>query len=247
MRAATFLCLLMLAGCGQRVMEIEVPVKVDSEIDVDRYQRLAVLPFTNQAADSDKYEGSFLDNSSALENMGHEIALMLRYRLNRREAFKVVDSKETAKMLAGEVLEGSIFGAQILEQVALIGEYLEADAVITGNFRFFTTNEPRRHYTERYSPGLQRYITDYQDYLQKNYILTLRVAIMDVESQKIIWDDVYRTTASEAHSLGTLIISQIASSDSTFKRLAKQAVAQFITKIAPHYEKEDRYIALSPN
>ena len=241
-----FLFLTGVTGCGQRVIEIGVPIRVDSEIDIDRYQQLAVLPFNQSKLRSNSGAG-LLDNNAALENMGHEIALMLRHRLNRRRAFEVIDSQETAKMLAGENFSGSIFEVEVQEKVAQIGEYLGVSAVITGSFRFFTTSEPRRYYRERYSPGLQRYISDHQDYLQKNYILVLRVVVVDVESQKIVWDDTYRAVASEAHSLGTLIMSQIASSDSTFRRLTKQSISLFIKKIAPHYEREDRYIARSPN
>ena len=245
----TFSLLIFLVGvlgCGQKMLEIGVPVKVDSEIDIDRYQKLAVLPFV-QGELYAKSSNGLLDNNASLENMGPEIALMLRHRLSRHRAFEVVDSQETAEMIAGENLPGNVFEVEGQKQIAQIGEYLESSAVITGSFRFFTTSEPRRHYRERYSPGLQRYVSDYQDYLQKNYILVLRVVLVDVDSQKIIWDDIYRATASEAHSLGTLIVSQIASSDSTFRRLAKQSISQFIKKIAPHYEREDRYIALSPN
>ena len=36
---------LTLCGCGSAVTRVSIPVKVESEIDINRYSNFAVLPF----------------------------------------------------------------------------------------------------------------------------------------------------------------------------------------------------------
>ena len=62
----------VLSGCGDSVRKISIPVKVDSQIDLEQYNNLVVLPFTAIK------RGNMLANVPA--DTGSEIALALRYQ-----------------------------------------------------------------------------------------------------------------------------------------------------------------------
>ena len=82
----------------------------------------------------------------------------------------------------------------------------------------------------------------HQDYIQRIYILALRVIIVDVNSEKIVWNEKYERTAVENHALGSFLVSQITPRDTILKSLTKQAVSEFTRRIAPHYETEVRFL-----
>ena len=42
----TSIMITVLIGCGDSVRKINIPVKVDSQINLDQYNNLVVLPFT---------------------------------------------------------------------------------------------------------------------------------------------------------------------------------------------------------
>ena len=226
------LVVVTLCGCGSSVTRVSIPVKVESEIDIRRYSNFAVLPFVPA-----KETGR---NEEPPEGMGEEIASILRSSLSRQKHFEVVSTQDTARMLTGETVEQEWFSDT--EQLSKLGEYFEVKGIIIGSFRFYSDSRPRRYYGERYSIQRQRYVMDYQDYMQKTYLLSLRVMIFDVETEKIIWNEDYRRSTAEAHTIGSFIFSQASPQANTMRELGKRAAMEFTREISPHYEREDRYL-----
>ena len=83
---------------------------------------------------------------------------------------------------------------------------------------------------------------EYQDYMQKTYLLSLRVMIIDVDTKKIIWDEAYQQSTAEAHSLGSFVFSQMSPQENTMRELSRRAISDFTSEISPHYEEEDRFL-----
>ena len=194
----TLLAVLTLWGCSSTVTRVSIPVKVQSEIDISRYSNFAVLPFVAEKQTE--------RNERLPEEIGTEIAAMLRRGLARQKHFEVVSTQETARLLTGETVgEHWLSDTKRLSQH---GEYFEVKGIIIGSFRFYSDSRPRRYYGERYSVQRQRYVMDYQDYMQKTYLLSLRVMIIDVETEQVIWDETYRRNTAEAHTIGSFIFSQ---------------------------------------
>ncbi len=223
---------LMFFGCGSAVTRVSIPVKVQSEIDIGRYSNFAVLPFVS--------ERHAERNEELPPEVGEDIAAVLRRGLARQKSFEVVNSQETARLLTGEDIgEEWLSDTKHLSQ---LGEYFEVKGIIVGSFRFYSDSRPRRYYGERYSIQRQRYVMDYQDYMQKTYLLALRVMIIDVETEKIVWDESYRRSTAEAHTIGSFIFSQAGPQANTVRELGRRAVSEFTRQISPHYEQEDRYL-----
>lgn len=223
---------LTLCACGSRATRVSIPIKVQSEIDISNYSNFAVLPFVHEKRDSRTSE-------IALE-MGDEIAEILRGSLARQKHFDVVDKQETTRLMTGEeVTEAWLDDTERLRE---LGRYFEVKGLIVGSYRFYTDSRPRRYYGERYSVQHQRYIMDYQDYLQKTYLLSLRVLIVDVDTEEVIWDETYQRSTAEAHSIGSFVFSQMAPQEATVRELSRHAVSEFTRRISPHYEQVDRYL-----
>jgi TolB-like protein len=226
------LAILTFCGCSRAVTRVSIPVKIQSEIDISRYSNFAVLPFV-----SEKHTER---NEELPPEVGEEIASILRRGLARQKRFEVVSTPETARLLTGETVgEEWLSDTKHLSQ---LGEYFEVKGIIVGSFRFYSDSRPRRYYGERYSIQRQRYVMDYQDYMQKTYLLSLRVMIIDVETEQIIWDEAYRRSTAEAHTIGSFIFSQASPQSNTVRELGKRAVSEFTRQISPHYENEDRYL-----
>ena len=231
-RIGILLGVLTLCGCGNAVTRVSIPVKVQSEIDITRYSNFAVLPFIS--------EKQVERNEKLPPEIGGEIASILRRGLARQKHFEVVSTQETARLLTGEIVEEDWLSNT--KHLSQLGEYFEVKAVIIGSFRFYSDSRPRRYYGERYSVQRQRYVLDYQDYMQKTYLLSLRVMIVDVETEEVIWDESYRRSTAEAHTIGSFIFSQVGPQANTIRELGRRAVSEFTRQISPHYENEDRYL-----
>ena len=224
---------LLVCSCGSKVARVPIPIKVQSEIDINTYSNFAVLPFV-----SDKNNSKIGDIPVEI---GSEIAQILRSTLSRQKHFTIVDKQETDRLMTGEEIDGENWLTDT-ERLSELGRYFEVKGLIIGSYRFTTDTRPRRYYGERYSYQQQRYVMDYQDYMQKTYLILLRVMILDVDSGEIIWDEGYLQRTDEAHSLGSLVFSQMAPKESTMRELSKRALAKFTQDISPHYEKEDRFL-----
>ena len=217
-------------GCGRTITRVTIPIQVDSEIDVDRFSNFAVLPFVKDTS------GDTSDNV----DIGDEIASAMRRKIGRHKSYDVVGSQETDRLLIGETVDAEFLGD--MRQLARLGGYFEVDGLITGSYRYYAVNQPKTYYGEHYSPTRRQYVVGYQDYIQRVYILALRVMIVDLDLEKIIWDEKYERTAVENHALGSFLVSQITPRDTILKSLTKQAVSEFTRQIAPHYESEVRFL-----
>lgn len=224
---------MMLGSCGNKVARVPIPIKVQSEIDIDTYSNFAVLPFVPQKS------------ASKIEDIpvkiGSEVAQILRSQLSRQRHFQITDKQETDRLMTGEEIDEDKW-LEDTARLSELGKYFEVKGIIVGSYLFHTDTRPRRYYGERYSYQQQRYVMDYQDYMQKTYLLSLRVMILDVDTGKIIWDESYRQSTAEAHSLGSLVFSQMAPKETTMRELSKRALAKFTQDISPHYEQEDRFL-----
>lgn len=236
-RQYVIVCLLVivsltLGACGSKVARVSIPIKVQSEIDINTYSNFAVLPFV-----SEKHTTKIGEIPS---DIGEDVAQILRSNLTRQKQFDIINKQETERIITGEEIEEKLLADT--ERLSKLGGYFEVKGIIIGSYRFYTDTRPRRYYGERYSVSQQRYVMDYQDYMQKTYYLALRVMIIDVDTEKIIWDEVYQQRAAEAHSIGSFVFSQMAPQETTLRELSKRAVAQFTQDISPHYEQEDRFL-----
>ncbi len=223
---------LTLCSCGSKVSRVSIPIKVQSEIDINTYSNFAVLPFVSKKSETK------LDKIPV--EIGAEIAEILRSSLTHQKHFEVVNKQETKRLMTGENVSEEWLAD--IEHLSKLGEYFEVKGIIVGSYRFYTDTRPKRYYGERYSARQQRYVMDYQDYMQKTYMVALRVMIIDVDSEKIIWDDTYQQSTAEAHSIGSLVFSQMAPQETTLRELSKRALTQFTKDISPHYEQEDRFL-----
>lgn len=223
---------LTISACGSKVTRVPIPIKVQSEIDIGTYSNFAVLPFVMG-------KSSTKTDEIPVE-IGPEIAQILRSNLTRQKHFKVVNKQETERLMTGEKIEEELLTDT--ERLSELGQYFEVKGIIIGSYRFYTDTRPRRYYGERYSPNQQRYVMAYQDYMQKTYLLSLRVMIIDVDTKNIIWDEAYIQQTAEAHSLGSFVFAQMSPQETTLRELSRRAVADFTREISPHYEEEDRFL-----
>ena len=228
-----FLCLAVYWGCGSSVARVPIKIQVESTIDVTKYSGFAVLPFI-ETKDSGK------QRVAASDETGEEIASLMRIGLGRNQNLDIVSTQDTLRLFTDETADEDLL-ADVSELVR-IGQYFEVDAVITGSYNFFTISQPRRYYGERYSRSLQRYVTDYRDYLEKTYILALRVVIASVDTEEIIRDDTYERRAFQSHTVSSFLISEVTPHAGILKSLARQAISEFTRQVSPHYEQEERFL-----
>jgi TolB-like protein len=214
-------------GCGNTT-KVLIKVKVQSEIDVSKYKKIAVIPFLSN------------DESKNNKEWGEDIAFVFRRNLSKSQKFDVLDGKDTKLTLEGEQI--TIDTLQNADKLMDLGGELEVDALIVGTYKFYNISEPRRLYYDRYSTQLQRYITDTVTYFHKTYVLSLDISIVDTNTGGVVWSDKLEQTAEEDHNLGTLLISGISEDDNVMKRLTTQAASKFMRKIEPHYETEERVL-----
>ncbi len=227
------LCLGIYWGCASSVKRVPIKIQVESTIDVTKYSGFAVLPFI-EAKDS-KHQ-----RIAASDETGTEIASLMRIGLGRNQNLDVVSTQDTLRLFSNETLDKDLLVD--VSELVRIGQYFEVDAVIAGSYNFFAVSQPRRYYGERYSRTLQRYVTDYQDYLEKTYILSLRIVIAGVDPEEIIRDDTYERRAFHSHSVSSFLISEVTPHDGILKSLARQAISEFTRQVAPHYEQEERFL-----
>ena len=221
-----FLAVFVNSGCGNTT-KVLIKVKVQSEIDVTKYEEIAVIPFLHS-------------DESKNEEWGENIAFVFRRHLSKSKKFDVLDSKDTKLTLEGERITIDTF--QDADKLMDLGGELGVDALVVGTYKFYNISEPRRLYYDRYSVRLQRYITDTVTYFHKTYVLSLNISIVDANTGEIVWSDKFEQTAAEDHNLGTLLISGISEGDNVMKRLTAQAASKFMRKIEPHYETEERIL-----
>lgn len=228
-----FLSLGVYWGCASSVTRVPIKIQVESTIDVTKYSGFAVLPFIQAKA-------SGRQRIASSDETGEEIASLMRIGLGRNQNLDVVGTQETLRLFVDETLDEELLVD--VPELVRIGEYFEVDAVIAGSYNFFAVSQPRRYYGERYSRSLQRYVTDYQDYFEKTYILSLRIVIASVDTEEVIRDDRYERRAYQSHSVSSYLVSKVTPQEGILKSLARQAISEFTRQVAPHYEQEERFL-----
>ena len=227
------LCSVMYWGCASAVTRVPIKIQVESTIDVTKYSGFAVLPFV-EAKDSGRQRIASSDET------GEDIASLMRIGLGRNQNLDVVSTQDTLRLFSNETLDEDLLVD--VSELVRIGQYFETDAVIVGSYNFFARSQPRRYYGEHYSRRLQRYVTDYQDYLEKTYVLSLRIVIASVDTEEIIQDDTYERRAFQSHSVSSFLMSEVTPHQGVLKSLARQAISEFTRQVSPHYEQEERYV-----
>ena len=227
------LCSVMCWGCASAVTRVPIKIQVESTIDVTKYSGFAVLPFV-EVKDSGRQRIASSDET------GEDIASLMRLGLGRNQNLDVVSTQDTLRLFSNETLDEDLLVD--VSELVRIGQYFETDAVIVGSYNFFARSQPRRYYGEHYSRRLQRYVTDYQDYLEKTYVLSLRIVIASVETEEIIQDDTYERRAFQSHSVSSFLMSEVTPHQGVLKSLARQAISEFTRQVSPHYEQEERYL-----
>ena len=149
-----FLLALVNFACSNTT-KVLVKVKIQSEIDVSKYEKIAIIPLLNSGA-------------SQNEEWGEDIAFVFRRHLSKSQKFDILDSKDTKLTLEGEQI--TIETLQDADKLVDLGGELVVDALIVGTYKFYQISEPRRLYYDRYSVRLQRYITDTVTYFHKTYV-----------------------------------------------------------------------------
>lgn len=218
------LSLSVIAGCSNTTKAL-INVKVQSQIDLNKYSNIAVLPFVQ--AEGGK------------EEWGETIAFILKRSITRSGKLNVMDLKDAKEMLGGKM---SIDAFKDEANLREIGSILGVDGFISGSFKFQTVNEARSYYVERYSLRLQQYVYDEVPYFQRTYLLSIKFIMVDTSSGKIIMEENYNKRDSQAHSLGNLLISSSSENESILQSLVVSASNNFTNKLVPHYETEERVL-----
>lgn len=225
-------------SCGN-VTEVQIKVKTGSDIDVSKYQKIAVLPFV---IDDEQIKNGKknLSEDEHDDEKSEKISFFLRRILFKSKKIDVMDTVKTNLIIAGESIDSSLL--QDEERLTDIGGELGVDAFITGKYKFYGISEPRSMPVQRYSLQLQHYVTETITYFHKIHILSVQVFVIDARTGKTVLDKSYNPSTSEAHSLGTLIINEAFQGDRVFDKLVNMVVVDFAKLIAPHYELEKRLL-----
>lgn len=210
-------------GCGG-AEKVWVRVSVPSEVDLTKY-RLAVLPLLPLKEDDGE--------------AGHSIAYFLHRELRKVKGMELLSPTQVKRTLEGERLTKEMLESPS-DMIDICGE-LGVDAVVAGTYRLYHVAEPRRYYIDRYSPVLRRYVTEAVTYYVKTYYLKLHLVVIDGRRGEPVVEGDFESSYSEPHNLGTLVISEVADRP-PIQKLALGAISQFMAKIAPHYEREERFL-----
>ncbi|HID56554.1 TPA: hypothetical protein EYP37_08495 [Candidatus Poribacteria bacterium] len=221
------LILSLFLGCGG-AEKVWIEVNVPSQLDISRYRSIAVLPLVP------------LEKDKKDKNRGESISYFIRGEIAKVKGVNLIDAQITWRTLEGERI--TLQTLENPEQMVDICGELGADAVIAGTYKLYHISEPRRYYVERYSPQLRQYVTQAITYYEKTYYLKLHLMLIDSKTGKPIFDEEYEPSYSEAHNIGSLILSEVSQDSPAVERLTLDALSQFLKKIAPHYEREERYL-----
>lgn len=221
------LILLLILGCGGGE-KVWIKVSAPSQLDISRYRSIAVLPLVP------------LEKDEKNKDRGESISYFIRREISKVKGINLIDAQTTRRTLEGESI--SLQTLQSPEQMMDICGELGTDAVIAGTYKLYHVSEPRRYYVERYSPQLRQYVTQAITYYEKTYYLKLHLMLIDAKTGKPIFEEEYEPSYSEAHNIGSLIVSEVAQDNPAVERLTLEALSQFLKKIAPHYEMEERYL-----
>ncbi|MBM3214365.1 hypothetical protein FJZ36_05570 [Candidatus Poribacteria bacterium] len=226
-RLAILLCAAWALGCGSSVV-VPMRVRVGSEVDLSRYRRIAVLPFVDQ------------DNRLQADELD-ELTTMVRRSLTRTTNLPIVPASTTSAALSREELTAETLRDP--EYIRSWGGMLESDAIVAGIVRYYSVASPRRQYVERYSYQQQRYVTDIETQIVRTHYVSVELAVWNAESGEVVLPFTRRRQLQQQESVVGYVVREVAGQSSVVGRLIRAPVRDFLRRVAPHYETEERYLA----
>lgn len=220
-------CLAMFAGCSSTV-SVPVRVKVAAELDLVKYDRIAVIPFVDK------------ENRLTREQLD-ELAELLRQNLSRIPNLNVQPGLTTRELLENEDLN-----AEKLRDPDHIRNWagvLNTPAVVTGVVRYYSVTAPRQRYVERYSFQMQRYVTEVETYLARTHYLNVELAVRDGENGTALLPFKRIRQAEETDTVIGYVVREATGASSLLNRLIRAPFRDFSRQIMPHYEYEERILA----
>jgi hypothetical protein len=214
-------------GCSSTVT-VPVRVKVAAELDLQKYDRVAVIPFVDK------------ENRLNAEQLD-ELTELLRQNLSRIPNFNVQPALTTRELLENEALNADTLRDP--EHIRNWGGVLNTPAVITGVVRYYSVTAPRQHYVERYSFQLQRYVTEVETYLARTHYLNVELTVWDSETGKVLLPFKRSRQVEETESVVGFVVREAIGTSSLLNRLIREPLRDFSRRIMPHYEYEERYLA----
>lgn len=214
--------LLWLVGCAQYNAEVvNIEVKVDAKVDMNKYSTISVLDFVNLRGDNHEH--------------GKLISRVVRRQL--RENFKVVDEGDLS------VDPSSIRSAmKEPELLAPIMKSFDVDAIIIGGYEFGERYHAIPYILERYSPRTGRIIPEGRTYLQRSYYLRLQIKIIDTKTGEVIFD--YSSPLEERvdYNRSAGLSFEGTGMSSFLRSMINRPVRDFVMNLTPHYETERRIL-----
>ncbi|MFC1712962.1 hypothetical protein ACFL6S_04790 [Candidatus Poribacteria bacterium] len=223
------LCLSYFLGClGGEVVRIKVGV--DSEVDMRKYDTIAVMDFID-------------DRSSSLTDQGKILARMVRKQLGSSKGLHVMDERTMHLNLDQEIDKNKINDPAALISMS---SQLGADALIVGTFDFREVNQPMPYIVERYSPTTGRYTPETRTYVRRSHRLSFHMRVVDGETGETIFDYTPRVMdrqESRRSTVGLPLSGSGRSEPTSLQGMAAIPVATFVLSLVPHYEYEKRILA----
>jgi hypothetical protein len=227
--SCVFLCFAscVLLGCyGTEVVKIRV--RVDSKVDMSKYNTLAVMDFID-----------IRDNSPT--DQGKTLARMLRKQLVNSKEFHVLDERTMYLTLEEEIDKDKIEDPSVL---VFISDQLEVDALIVGTFDFYQMNQAIPYIVERYSPSAGTYRPETRTYIQRVNHFSLHAKVVDGRTGETIFDYAPRPEEKpELRSVSWIPFSESGSDLTSLRSIAARPVAAFFLNLVPHYEYERSILA----
>ena len=216
--------LLILSGCYETQM-VKIKVRVDSKVDMSKYQTIAVMDFVDKKIKPNEMNGKI-------------IARLVRKQLKKGKGFQVLEERNME--FGSSISRDDIKDPMI---IAFIGRQLDVDALIVGEFEFYQRYQSVPYIAERYSTSTGRYAPEGRSYIQKVYGLSLKAMVVDCKSGETVFTYTprieerpeYRNTFSLPFSDGT-------SDPSNLRSMVAKPVNNFVLSLMPHYEKQRRLI-----
>jgi len=206
---------------------VPVRVKVAAELDVQKYNRIAVIPFVDK------------ENRLSSEQLD-ELTELLRQNLVRIPNLSVQPGLTTRELLENEELNAETVHNP--ENIRNWGGVLNTPAVITGVVRYYSVTAPRQHYVERYSFQLQRYVTEVETYLARTHYLHIELTVWDSETGSVLLPFKRSRQVEETESVVGYIVREATGTSSLLSRLIREPLRDFSRRIMPHYEYEERVL-----
>ncbi len=225
---ALILCLpttIFLFGCYS-TESVDITVRADSKIDMQKYKTIAVMDFVDRKSKNDGDNGKI-------------ISRMIRKQLKKSKEFQVLDERNMT--IENVVHEDEIGDVNIL---ASLGNQLGVDALIVGEFDISQRYQSVPYIVDRYSTSTGKYTPEGRTYLQKTYTFSFHARLIDVAKAEVIYDYKPKTEERPEYRSGFGLPFVDNSNDpSNLRTMAVKLVTNFVISLIPHYEIERRVLA----